>query len=89
MKKADYTSSYLNRLFSMNDNPSCRLIFGSLGFLTFIVLVILVCIMKHQNTSDNLTLVYHLGYISAGLIGLSAIDFSNLKFKESEKKDGR
>jgi hypothetical protein len=76
---------FLYNLFSMNGSPSCRLIFGSLGFVTFIILVIMVCIMKHQNTADNLELVFHLGYISAGLIGLSAIDFSNLRFKNSDK----
>ena len=74
---------YLGKLFSMDNQPSCRLLFGSVGFLVAVVLIILT-VFGFNGTPEHVELMKHLMYVSASLIGLSAVDLSNLK---NNKKD--
>jgi len=79
--------NYLYDLFSMDNQPSCRLLFGSLGFLIFIILIVLTVVFHFNGEAEHVDLIKHLGYISASLIGLSAIDLSNLKYNRKEPEE--
>jgi len=75
---------YTQKLFEINGQPSCRLLFGSLGFFIFIVLIVMTIIFGFNGKPEHIDLMKHLGYICASLLGLSALDLSNLK---QDKKD--
>jgi hypothetical protein len=86
MKK---TKSYFYDLFSMNGQPSCRLLLGSLGFLIFIITIVLTVIFGYNGKAEHVDLIKNLGYVSASLLGLSAVDLSHLRYNKNSDDDGK
>jgi hypothetical protein len=77
--------TFIYKLFEFNKKPSCRLFFGSIGFVGYVILIIL-CVAGHDMSCHNVDLIYHLGYLSSGLIGLSAFDLSKIGHNKQENK---
>ena len=77
--------TFLINLFSIDNMPSCRLLFGSIAFIISVVLIILTVVFNYNGTAEHVELMKHLMYVSASLIGLSALDLSNLKYNKKEE----
>ena len=76
-------------LFIMDNQPSSRLLFGSIGFVTCLVLIILTVAFGFNGKPEHIEIMKHLLYVTAALLGLSALDLSNLKSDNNNKKDNR
>jgi hypothetical protein len=75
------------RLITANGEPSCRLFFGSIGFAIFIFLIVSVCILGYDGKDEHVDLIKNLGYICAGLLGLSAFDIKGLGGNKNRRGD--
>jgi hypothetical protein len=80
--------NYFYNLFSMNGQPSCRLLLGSFGFFIAICLIIATVIFGFNGKPEHIDLMKNLLYCCAGLMGLSSVDLSHLKYnKNSDDND--